>query len=56
VNTTSFREELLPQIPALRLLMALGYRYLTPSKALACGATASGLCCWRACWPRAEDW
>ncbi|NLT72696.1 MAG: hypothetical protein GXX94_00670 [Chloroflexi bacterium] len=31
----SFREELISQIPALRLLMALGYTYLQPSEALA---------------------
>jgi type I restriction enzyme R subunit len=31
----SFREELISQIPALRLLMGLGWTYLTPSEALA---------------------
>jgi len=31
----SFREELISQIPAVRLLMALGYQYLTPEAALA---------------------
>ncbi len=31
----SFREELIPQIPALRLLMALRHTYLTPQEALA---------------------
>jgi len=31
----SFREELISQIPPLRLLMALGYRYLPPEEALA---------------------
>ena len=30
-----FREELISQIPASRLLMALGYAYLTPDEALA---------------------
>ncbi|MHB1317674.1 MAG: type I restriction endonuclease subunit R [Anaerolineae bacterium] len=30
----SFREELISQIPALHLLMALGYTYLTPEEAL----------------------
>ncbi|MHB1295308.1 MAG: type I restriction endonuclease subunit R [Anaerolineae bacterium] len=30
-----FRENLISQIPALRLLMALGYTYLTPAEALA---------------------
>jgi type I restriction enzyme R subunit len=30
----SFREELISQIPALQLLMALGYTYLTPEEAL----------------------
>ena len=30
----AFREELISQIPALRLLMALGYRYLPPEQAL----------------------
>ena len=30
----SFREELISQIPALRLLMAMGYQYLTPDEAL----------------------
>jgi len=30
----SFREELISQIPAVRLLMALGYQYLTPQEAL----------------------
>ncbi len=31
----AFREELISQIPALRLLCVLGYRYLTPAEALA---------------------
>ena len=31
----SFREELISQIPAVRLLMAMGYQYLTPEEALA---------------------
>jgi type I restriction enzyme R subunit len=31
----SFKEELVSQIPAARLLMALGYRYLPPGEALA---------------------
>lgn len=31
----SFREELISQIPALQLLLAMGYRYLTPEEALA---------------------
>ena len=31
----SFKEELISQIPAVRLLMALGYQYLTPEAALA---------------------
>jgi type I restriction enzyme R subunit len=30
----AFREELISQIPALQLLMAMGYRYLTPDEAL----------------------
>jgi len=34
-NTPSFREELISQIPALQLLMGLGYEYLTPDDALA---------------------
>ena len=34
-QTLAFREELISQIPALQLLMALGYRYLTPDEALA---------------------
>ncbi len=34
-STPSFREELISQIPALQLLMALGYEYLTPDDALA---------------------
>ena len=33
--TPSFREELISQIPALQLLMGLGYEYLTPEDALA---------------------
>ena len=32
-QTPSFREELISQIPALRLLMAMGYTYLTPLEA-----------------------
>lgn len=35
VHVPSFREELISQIPALRLLMAIGYDYLTPDEALA---------------------
>ena len=31
----SFKEELISQIPAVRLLMAMGYHYLTPEAALA---------------------
>ena len=34
-NTPSFREQLISQIPALQLLMGLGYRYLTPEETLA---------------------
>ena len=34
-NTPPFREELISQIPALQLLMAMGYEYLTPDDALA---------------------
>ena len=34
-NTPSFREELISQIPALQLLINLGYEYLTPDDALA---------------------
>ncbi|MBV6391227.1 MAG: hypothetical protein KPEEDBHJ_00435 [Anaerolineales bacterium] len=34
-NTPSFREELISQIPALQLLIHLGYEYLTPDDALA---------------------
>lgn len=34
-NTPSFREELISQIPALQLLLGLGYEYLTPDDALA---------------------
>jgi type I restriction enzyme R subunit len=34
-QTPSFREELISQIPVLRLLMAMGYQYLTPEEALA---------------------
>jgi len=30
----SFKEELISQIPAVRLLMAMGYQYLTPEEAL----------------------
>ena len=33
-NLPSFREQLISQIPALQLLMALGYEYLTPEEAL----------------------
>lgn len=32
--TSSYREELISQIPAARLLIALGYQYLTPTQAL----------------------
>ncbi|TMC23961.1 MAG: hypothetical protein E6J34_01315, partial [Chloroflexi bacterium] len=35
MNVPSFREELVSQIPALQLLKALGYTYLTPTEALA---------------------
>ncbi len=31
-NTPSFREELISQIPALQLLQAMGYTYLTPDQ------------------------
>jgi len=34
-NPYAFRETLISQIPALQLLMAPGYRYLTPAEALA---------------------
>ena len=34
-KTPSFREELISQIPALQLLAAMGYTYLTPNEALA---------------------
>ena len=34
-NSLAFREALISQIPALQLLMALGYHYLTPAEALA---------------------
>jgi len=34
-NTPSFREDLISQIPALQLLMGLGYEYITPDDALA---------------------
>ena len=37
----SFREQLISQIPALQLLMGLGYRYLTPGEALALGVAAA---------------
>jgi hypothetical protein len=30
----SYLEELIPQIPAARLLMSIGYEYLTPNQAL----------------------
>ena len=33
-KTFSYREELISQIPAARLLVSLGYRYLTPQQAL----------------------
>jgi type I restriction enzyme, R subunit len=33
-NAFSFREDLISQIPALQLLMAMGYEYLTPDDAL----------------------
>jgi|GEM_PF-5029145 len=35
IMSLSFRKELISQMPALRPLMALGYRYLQPSEALA---------------------
>ncbi len=35
MNTPSFREEHISQIPALQLLMKMGYKYLTPDEALA---------------------
>ena len=31
----SFREQLISQIPALQLLMAMGWEYLTPDEAMA---------------------
>jgi type I restriction enzyme R subunit len=34
-STPSFREELISQIPALQVLIGLGYEYLTPDDALA---------------------
>ncbi len=34
-QTPSFLEELVSQVPAVRLLMAMGYQYLTPVEALA---------------------
>jgi type I restriction enzyme R subunit len=34
VSTPSYREELISQIPVARLLISLGYRYLTPQQAL----------------------
>jgi type I restriction enzyme R subunit len=33
-NADACKEEISPQIPALHLLLALGYRYLTPAEAL----------------------
>jgi len=35
IQPPSFKEELISQIPAVRLLMALGYQYLAPEAALA---------------------
>ncbi len=35
MTVSSYREELISQIPALQLLMALGYQYLPPDEALA---------------------
>jgi type I restriction enzyme R subunit len=35
VQPPSFKEELISQVPAVRLLMAMGYQYLTPEEALA---------------------
>ena len=37
----SFREQLISQIPALQLLMAMGWQYLTPDEALALRAHPS---------------
>ena len=37
-NTPSFREDLISQIPALQLLQALGYTYLTPHRCAGRGA------------------
>ena len=34
-NYLAFREELISQIPALQLLKAMGYQYLTPEESLA---------------------
>ena len=39
----SFREELISQIPALQLLMAMGWEYLTPDETLALRAQAATL-------------
>ena len=33
-ETPSFREKLISQIPALQLLMAMGWEYLPPDEAL----------------------
>ena len=45
-NLPSWHEDLISQIPAARLLMALGYQYLTPAEALALrGASAGATCC-----------
>lgn len=35
MTTPSYREELISQVPALQVLMQLGYEYLTPDEALA---------------------
>ena len=34
-DLSAFREELISQIPALQLLMAIGWEYLTPDEAMA---------------------
>ena len=34
MELASFKEDHISQIPALQLLMKLGYRYLTPNEAL----------------------
>jgi hypothetical protein len=51
-NAVSFREELISQIPALQLLMAMGYAYLTPDDALANLSLAAEFrnVIWKMCW------